>query len=192
VLQHLITQVEDAIKAVPGTVSVNSSDDVVQPQMVFTVNRQAAADLGVSAQQAASALQLAVGGSVIGEFRQAGQQNVDIRLMASDAFRNSPDQLATLPVLTSGGQIVHLGQLGTIAQGSAPTEISHYNRARSVTVNASVSGRAIGSVQTDVQAALAKVPLLPGYTVQYGGTGSNDIQAFSDIFKALGVGLVLI
>ncbi|HEY8742144.1 MAG TPA: efflux RND transporter permease subunit, partial [Chloroflexota bacterium] len=112
VLQQLITQVENSIKAVPGAVSVNSSDDVVEPQMVFNINRQAASDLGVTAQQAASALQLAVGGTVVGEFQQPGQQNVDIRLMANDAYRNSPDQLATLPLLTSGGQIVQLGQLG--------------------------------------------------------------------------------
>jgi hydrophobic/amphiphilic exporter-1 (mainly G- bacteria), HAE1 family len=164
----------------------------VEPQLDFTINRQAAADLGVTAQQAASALQLAEGGSVVGEFRQPGQQNVDIRLMANDAYRNSPDQLATLPLLTSGGQIVQLGQLGTISQTSAPIEISHYNRARSVTVNASVSGRPVGSVQQDVQAALAKIPLLPGYTLQYGGTGSDNLTAFADIFKALGVGLLLI
>lgn len=192
VLQQLIAQVENTIKAVPGAVSVNSSNDVVAPQMVFNINRQTAADLGVTAQQAASALQLAVGGTVVGEFQQPGQQNVGIRLMANDAYRNSPDQLATLPLLTGGGQIVQLGQLGSISQGSAPIQISHYNRARSVTVNASVAGRPVGSVQNDVQAALAKIPLLPGYTVQYGGSGSNNLSAFSDIFKALGVGLLLI
>lgn len=191
-LKQLITQAENAIKAVPGAVSVNSSDDVVEPQMLFNINRQAAADLGVTAQQAASALQLAEGGSVVGTFRQPGQQNVDIRLEANDAYRNSPDQLATLPLLTSSGQVVQLGQLGSITQSSAPVQIRHYNRARNVTVNASVSGRPIGSVQQNVQAALAKIPLSPGYTLQYGGTGSNNITAFADIFKALGVGLLLI
>jgi HAE1 family hydrophobic/amphiphilic exporter-1 len=192
VLQQLITRAEDAIKAVPGAVSVNSSNDVVEPQLVFTINRQAAADLGVTAQQAASALQLAVGGSVVGEFQQAGQQNVDIRLMASDTYRLSADQLATLPLVTSSGNVVQLGQLGSVTQGSAPLSIAHYNRARSVTVNASVSGRPAGSVQTDVQAALAKIPLLPGYTIDYGGSGSNNLQGFADIFKALGMGLLLI
>jgi HAE1 family hydrophobic/amphiphilic exporter-1 len=192
VLQQLITRVQDAIKAVPGTVSVNSSNDVVEPQLVFTVNRQAAADLGVTAQQAASALQLAVGGSVVGEFQQPGQQNVDIRLIGSDTFRLSADQLARLPLVTSRGNVVQLGQLGSVTQGSAPLSIAHDNRARSVTVNASVSGRPAGSVQTDVQAALAKIPLLPGYTIDYGGSGSNNLQGFADIFKALGMGLLLI
>lgn len=192
VLKQLIGQVETAIKAVPGAVSVNSSDDIVAPQMVFTINRQEAADLGVTAQSAATALQMAVNGSVVGEFRQAGQQNVDIRLMANDAYRHSPQALATLPVLSSSGQLIQLGQIGTVTQGSAPLSIRHYNRDRSVSVNASVAGRPVGSVQADVQTALNKIPLLPGYTITYGGTGSSNLQAFSDIFKALGVGLALI
>lgn len=192
ILNQLIVQVQNAIKGVPGTVEINNSNDVVEPQMVFTINRQKAADLGVTAQQAASTLQMAVGGTVVGEFRQPGQQNVDIRLEANDAYRNSPDAMATLPILTSTGQIVQLGQVGSVTQGAAPLSISHYNRDRSVTVNASVSGRPVGSVQNDIQAALAKIALPPGYTVEYGGSGQNNLQAFSDIFKALGVGLILI
>ncbi len=192
VLNRLVDQVEAAIRAVPGSASVNSSNDVTQPEALFTVDRSKAADAGVTAQMAASALQTAINGSVVGEFRQAGQQNVDIRLMSNDAFRAAPDQLATLPLLSNGGSIVALGQIGTVTSGAAPINIRHYNRARSVSVNASASGRPVGTVQTDVQAAMAKIPLPAGYNLEYGGQASTGISAFADIFKALGVGIVLI
>src|SRR6185312_1386521 len=102
-----------------------------------------------------------------------------------------PDSLATLPLLSDSGAVVKLGQVGTVSRSSAPLNIRHDNRERSVNVNASVSGRPPGSVQQDIQAALNKLALPPSYTVELGGGGENDLSAFSDIFKALMAGLLL-
>ncbi len=190
-LDRLVDQVTSAVKSVPGTVGVNSTNQNVQPAYVVQVDRARAANLGVSSQSAATALRIAVDGLVVGEYQQPGQSNVDIRLMTGDAFRASPANLVSLPLLSTKGTIVLLGQIGTIVSGSAPTQITHLSRQRSVSVFASVSGRTIGVVQQDVQRRLGQVSLPPGYRITYQGQAAQGQTGFTDIFKALGFALLL-
>ncbi|MHB8621170.1 MAG: efflux RND transporter permease subunit, partial [Chloroflexota bacterium] len=192
VLNSLVDRITSVVQSTPGAVDVNNSNQNVQAEYVVHVNRDQAAQLGVTAAQAATALQTAVGGSVVTEFQQTGQDAVDVRLIADKAFRASPSNLSSLPLLTSNGTIVSLGQLGSISYGAAPTQITHFNRERSVTVNASASGRLVGDVEKSIEAKVGKIPLAPGYSVQYQGQAQQGGQAFGDIFKALAVGLLLI
>jgi hydrophobic/amphiphilic exporter-1 (mainly G- bacteria), HAE1 family len=191
-LNNLVDQVTAAVKSIPGAVDVNNVNENVQPEFVISVNRDKAADLGVTAQQASNALRSAVDGTLVTKYRRPGQDDIDIRLLADDAFQATPSNLAALPLLSSKGAIVSLGQVGSITNASAPTEIDHVDRDRSVIVNASTSGRLVGDVQRDVEAKMAKISLPPGYSVKYYGQAQQGGQAFNDMYKAVGIGLALI
>lgn len=192
VLNPLVDQITAAVKAVPGAVDVNNDNEKVQGEYLISVNRERAADLGITAQQAAVALRSAVDGTVVSKFRRPGQEDVDIRLMADDAFRSNPSNLSSLPLLTNKGTIVVLGQLGEIKAATAPTQIRHVSRERSVIVNASGGGgRLVGDVQRDVEAAVREIPLPPGYSITYQGQAQQGGQSFGFIFRAVGAGLVL-
>jgi HAE1 family hydrophobic/amphiphilic exporter-1 len=192
VLNRLVDQVTAAVKSVPGATDVNNVNENVQPEFVISVDRNKAADVGITAQQAAGALRTAVDGTLVSKYRRPGQDDVDIRLVADDAFQATPGNLAALPLLSSKGAIVSLGQVGAISTGAAPTEIDHVDRDRSVIVNASTSGRLVGDVQRDVEANVAKINLPPGYSVKYYGQAQNGGDAFALIFKAIAIGLALI
>jgi HAE1 family hydrophobic/amphiphilic exporter-1 len=63
---------------------------------------------------------------------------------------------------------------------------------RSVTINASASaGTSVGTLQSAIQANIGKIVLPPGYSVVYAGQAQTGAGAFNDIFKALGVSVVL-
>jgi HAE1 family hydrophobic/amphiphilic exporter-1 len=173
-------------------VDVNSSNQAVGAEYDINVDQDRSADLGVSAQTAATALAVAVSGMRVTEYQQAGQSNVDVRLIADAAFRASPTNLASLPLLTTRGTMVSLGQIGTITRSTAPTQIAHDNRQRSVTVSASAAnGYSVGTLQTAVQQRVAGIRLPPGYAVVYGGQAAQGSQTFADIFRALGSALLL-
>jgi hydrophobic/amphiphilic exporter-1 (mainly G- bacteria), HAE1 family len=191
VLNRLVDQVTAEVRSVPGAVEVNNANERVRSEDVFHINRGQAADQGLTAAQVADTVRTAVDGSVVAKYHLAGQDDVDIRLMADDNFRSSPSHLGTLPLLTNKGAIVRLDQLGTIDNGAAPTEIDHVDRERTVTVNASASGRDVGSVQNDIQARLNQIQLPPGYTIKYQGSASQGATAFSDLFAALGIAIIL-
>ncbi|HEX6511543.1 MAG TPA: efflux RND transporter permease subunit, partial [Chloroflexota bacterium] len=192
VLNGLVEQVTAAVKSTPGAVDVNNANENVQPEFVIRVDRDKAAGLGITAQQASSVLRTAVDGTLVSKYRRPGQDDVDIRLLADDAFQATPGNLASLPLLSSKGAIVSLGQIGTISSGAAPTEIDHVDRDRSVIVNASTAGRLVGDVQRDVETKVARINLPPGYSIKYYGQAQNGGDAFALIFKAIAIGLVLI
>ena len=171
---------------------VNNTNQHVMAQYTVSVDRTRAADLGVTAQSAAASLGAAVNGTTVAAFQRAGQSNVDIRLIAGDRFRASPQNLAGLPLQSSNGSMVSLGQIGTITRATAPTSIFHYNRVRSVTINASNTADVpSGTLQTAIQSNMRTVALPPGYSISYGGLTQQGAQAFGSIFSALGVSIVL-
>lgn len=191
VLNPLVERITALVRAIPGASNVNNDNERVRREYLVQIDRERAADLGISAQHAAAALRTAVGGTVAAKFRRSGQDEIDIRIIADESFRASPDHLAHLPLQSSRGAIVSLGEIGRVSTSAAPTQIYHFNRERSVIVNASTSGRLVGDVQRDVEAAVAQVPMPPGYSITYGGEAQQGGQAFIDIYKALAIALVL-
>jgi HAE1 family hydrophobic/amphiphilic exporter-1 len=191
-LNDLVAQVTQVVGDVPGVVDVNSSNQAVGAEYDVNVDPNRSADLGVSAQSAGAALAAAVSGSKIGKFEQAGQTSVDIRLIADAAFRANSTDLASLPLLTTKGTLVSLGQIGTITRSTAPTQIAHDNRQRSITVSASAAnGYSVGTLQSAIQQRLVRIAPPPGYSIAYGGQAAQGSQTFGDIFRALGAALLL-
>src|SRR5438132_4803902 len=192
VLNRLVDSITAAVQSAPGAADVNNDNQNVTPQYTLNVDRSRAAQLGVTAQSAGSALGAAVDGLRVASFQQPGASNVDIRLIADDKFRASPDNLGALPLLTSNGTVVALSQIGSLSQTTASTAIQHVSRLRSVTINASAgAGMSVGAVQTAVQANVGKIALPLGYAVTYAGQAQTGLSAFNDIFKALAISLVL-
>jgi HAE1 family hydrophobic/amphiphilic exporter-1 len=190
-LNRLVDQATAEMKAVPGAVDVNNANQKTQQELVLNIDRARAADLGITTQVAASALRTAIDGTVATKFRQTGLDDVDIRVVLDDAFRGSTDQLTNLPLVSTRGNIVHLGSVGTLVPGSAPTQISHVSRERSVSIGATASGVAVGTVAQDIKTRLSRLALPPGYSITYSGQAAQGAGAFSDIFKALGISLIL-
>jgi HAE1 family hydrophobic/amphiphilic exporter-1 len=192
VLNRLVDSITTAVQSTPGAADVNNDNQKVTPQYTLNVDRTRAAQLGVTTQSAGTALGAAIDGMKVATYQKPGASNVDIRLIADDKFRASPDNLAALPLLTSNGTVVALNQIGTLTQTTAPTAIQHVNRLRSVTVNASAgAGYSVGTLQAAIQANVGRIALPPGYIVVYAGQAQQGASTFSDIFKALGVSVVL-
>jgi hydrophobic/amphiphilic exporter-1 (mainly G- bacteria), HAE1 family len=103
VLNKLVDQVTAVVETTPGAADVNNTNQNVMAQYTVNVNRDQAAQLGVTAQAAADSLATAVDGVKVAQFQRIGQSNVDIRLIAADEFRTTPQNLASLPLLTSNG-----------------------------------------------------------------------------------------
>jgi HAE1 family hydrophobic/amphiphilic exporter-1 len=192
-LNRLADQVEQAVRNTPGAVSVQSSNDNIQSQIRAKLDWARAADLGVTAQNAGVALRTAIDGfrSNSTQLHRPGQTAIDIRVLNANAGRTTLRDIGSLPVQGQSG-IVRLDQLATIQQADIPTSIRHVNRLRSVTIGAEPGeGKLVGDVQSAVQKAVLAVPMPPGYAVTYAGQGQQGSNAFGDIFKALGLAVLL-
>ncbi|MCX6023271.1 MAG: efflux RND transporter permease subunit, partial [Chloroflexi bacterium] len=179
VLNGLVAEVLTVVQGVKGASEVTTSNNPSQIQEIFTVDRNKAADLGLSAQQAALALRAAVNGIVATKFQQPGQTAVDIRVVADGADAARLGSLANLPLTSAKGQHRHRD--------------THNKRERGVTVGATPDGRLLGDVQRDVEAAIKSHVTLPtGYAISYAGQGADSGEAFTDVYRAMGAAVGLI
>jgi len=199
VLRDLAGQVEAALRALPTTRDVTNSATLGSPEIRLVPDRARMADLGVSTQQAATALRSAVEGTVVTQLRPQGQESVDVRLVADPGTRASLADLGQLPLagVRDGAPLtVTLGQVTRTEQVSAPASIDRRNRQRLVTVGANPVGSApVTDVTTPLQRALnelkARGAVPPGYDVALGGQAEQQATAFAGLLLALGLSVTL-
>jgi HAE1 family hydrophobic/amphiphilic exporter-1 len=192
-LDAAAAKVEAAVRSVPGAIDVRGDNDNKQTQLRATIDWARAADLGVTARDAGIALRTALDGYTANglSLRQTGRSAIPIRVLRDGADRMSAHDISRLPVTGVKGA-VEIGQFTSLKQGQIPNGIKRLNRVRSITIGASAgSGRLVGDVQKDVEAAVRAVSLPSGVTVTYSGAGGDGGDSFAEIGKALGVGVLL-
>ena len=74
------------LKKVPGAVDVDTTLILGKPELRVSIDRDRAADLGVSVADVASTLQLLVGGIKVSTYAESGEQ-YDIRVRADEQYR---------------------------------------------------------------------------------------------------------
>jgi cobalt-zinc-cadmium resistance protein CzcA len=110
-----------------------------------------------------------------------------------DEVRNSPEAIASLPIMTGTGESVPLSSLARIDNKPAPAQISRENGKRRVVVQLNVRDTDLGSFVESAQAAIAaQIELPEGYYITWGGQFENLQQASARLAIVVPVALALI
>jgi HAE1 family hydrophobic/amphiphilic exporter-1 len=185
---------QEAFRAVQGTQGVRDPAITYKPgrpERSLLVDRERAADLGVSFATIASTLRLAVEGDVVGQFRE-GEQESDIRVQLRPEDRGSWEALRDVPVPVRSGALVALGDVTRQEVGTTPAAIQRLDRERQITVTANVVGRSLGEVVTDVTRRVEALPRDPGYSFEFGGEAKRMTETFTNLGIALGLSVLFI
>jgi HAE1 family hydrophobic/amphiphilic exporter-1 len=192
-VDRLASEIQQQVAPIPGAVGVDNSNDNLEVQLRSKIDWRRAADLGVNARDAGSALRSALDGftSNSNDFRQNGRASIPIRILTTDPTHTTPTDIQRLPVNGARG-VVRLGQFTTFDQTRIPTSIKHVNRLHSVTVSVNAGdGQLVGNLQNQVEAAVGQIPLPAGYSVTYAGAGQQGGSAFGDLARAMLVAILL-
>src|SRR5205814_4151040 len=101
-LASLAKQVAEVVRGVPGTVDISDGGVVGQPEMVVSIDRDRAADLGLTAGQVASVLRTGLSGSTTGTYRPEGTRGWDVNVILNPDDRARVEQIRNIPVITPG------------------------------------------------------------------------------------------
>jgi multidrug efflux pump subunit AcrB len=112
-----------------------------------------------------------------------GVQYEDNEMESLDEIRNIPLSLDT----PEGPITIPLSNIAKVKRVTIPGEIAHYNIARVNDVHLNVSGRDIGSVARDVEAALAGIEFENGVSATIRG----PVETMKSGMNLLGIGLVV-
>jgi multidrug efflux pump len=111
----------------------NSNSDLKldKPELSIEIDRDRAAQLGVSTSEIGSTLQSLLGGKVISDFKR-GTKQYDVIMQLRSTDRATPDIIEGVYVRGSAG-LVQLANVVKVSEISGPKELNHFNRKRSAT-----------------------------------------------------------
>lgn len=177
-------KVLDALRSTPGAIDVTSSASANSPQYEISFDRERARTLNVSVGTAATAIEAAFAGDLATQF--TGPDGLkDVLVTYPLAQQNSIASVLAIPIRTSSGSIIHVGDIAQLTPQPAPPIILRVNRRDIVYLGANVaSGYLLSNVQRDFAKRLDKLDLPKNITVtgQVGGNQSqlaNTIQGMS-------------
>ncbi|MFA6483632.1 MAG: efflux RND transporter permease subunit [Bacteroidales bacterium] len=143
-LNEVLPKFLEEARKIPVLQLVDANFKVNKPELRITIDREKAAQLGVSTQEIARTLQLTLSTQRYGYFIMGGEQFEIIgQVMHND--RNKPDALKNLYVRNRQGVLVSLDNLIRMEESINPAAIYSFNRYISATVSAGLSpGSTVG------------------------------------------------
>jgi HAE1 family hydrophobic/amphiphilic exporter-1 len=190
-LDALARRAAQIVRDVPGVTDVDVSREAGIPQEEIRVDRDKAADLGLSPRDVARAIEIAVAGAEAGEYRVAGS-SYRILVQLAQAELRPLAEILDLTVESPSGEEIALRTVVATEAGHGPIVIERKAQRRLVKVTANVAGRDLGSVAVDVQRRLAEIPRPVGYDFAVAGSFREQQEAFDELIVSLALSLVLV
>jgi len=188
---QLALDVEQVVKQVPGITDTKISREEGSPEQVIHIDRQKAADLGLSVARIGEALQTAVGGTQASYYREAGKEyRILVRL--SELDRKDLNDLLDLIVVNNRGESVILRNVVDTTPLEGPARLERKDQERIITISANFTGRDMGSVIADIREQLRGIPVPKDFAILFGGDYEEQQKAFSELMFAFILALVLV
>ena len=161
----------------PGIVAPDVDLRLNKPEIFLEVDRERAADAGVSVEQVARMVETMLGGRAVTRYKRDADQ-YDVLVQTMPTGRTTPEDIERLFVRARGDTMVPLSSLVKIRESVSPRELNHFNQRRSVTITANLApGYSLGEALDFMDQAAARV-LKPGYATELNGV-SREFRASS-------------
>lgn len=162
-------QIEEAAKTVPGVVSAIAERLTGGRYVEVSVDRLKAARWGLTVAGVQSYVKSAVGGEMAGDVVD-GIARYPITIRFPQSWRDSPEALRNLPIISGSGQSLTLGDVAEIRTALGPSMLRTENARPAAWVFVDARDHDMASVVGDLREAIAKsVSLKPGVSVAFSG-----------------------
>jgi HAE1 family hydrophobic/amphiphilic exporter-1 len=180
-LDRLSQEAMQLMRGVSGVVDIESSLKANKPTVALEVDRQLAADLGISTSSIASTLRPLLAGEEAGTWKAPDSEDYDVFVRLPRDDRTGMPDLERIYVASSqtnadgNPKMVALAQVVQIRPSAGSTQINRRDLAREVLLTATTSGRPVGEAGREIQAKLEQMKMPPGYRFWFGGA-SKDMK----------------
>ena len=168
-IDRVSQEVEAIARKVPGVSSALAERLVGGRYVDIDIDRQDAARYGLNIADVQSIVSSAIGGETVGETIE-GLARYPISVRYPREWRDTPQRLEQLPILTPQGSQITLGSVARVRISDGPPMLRSENARLAGWVYVDVRGRDIASVVADLRDAVSsEVSLLPGMSLAYSG-----------------------
>lgn len=185
--------IKNEFAKLPGIVDADTSIETGKLEVKLLINRERAANYGVSASAIGGVVNTLIGGEIVGKFKdQKEGERYDIvaRLVRSE--RKYPDDIDSIFVRSSTGELVRLSDVVVKKIGTGPTVILHMNRQRGAAVFSNVDKtKSMGEAVTDLE-KIIKQNLTPEMSFRHVGMSDAMLDSFRNIAFALFIAVIMV
>ena len=177
-LRRLAVQVENILKKTGGLVDIQIEPLVKVPQVHIQVDRELAAEYGISPGALAKDLEIGLRGETVAKFIE-GQRIFDITVRLDENSRSEIEEIEKILVKTlPNGQPIYMSDVASIYESMGPNMINRENLQRRLIVSANSPDKALSEVVRELQNDIDQSITLPeGYFIEFGGQYKSQIEA---------------
>src|SRR4029077_12432988 len=181
-----------AMEHIPGIQDIGIQRDTGQPNLDLTIDRRAAARFGINVSDIQDSIQTAVGGNAVSQVLQ-GEARYDVTVRYLEPYRNTPEAIAKVRLVSPTGERVSLAQLTKVEVKDGAYDIYREGNSRYVAVRFSVRGRDLGSTVRDaITQVTQKVKLPNGYHIQWAGEYESEQRAGARLLVVIPITILII
>ncbi len=176
-IEKIGKRLEQVLKDVPGTASVYSERVAGGRYIKVDIQREKAARYGLNIADVQQVVATAIGGMNVTQTVE-GLERYPVNLRYPQDYRNSPEQLALLPIVTTSGQRIALGDVARVYVEDGPPAIKSENARLNGWTFVDIDGVDIGSYVKNAMAVVAdQVELPAGYSLNWSGQYEYMLRA---------------
>jgi cobalt-zinc-cadmium resistance protein CzcA len=191
-IEKIAGEVREILEKVPGAADVEFDALGKAPLLEVTPNREAMAKYNVHAEEINHAVENAIAGGEPGVIID-GNRRYPIVVRMPEDLRRKIDEIKKLPLRTSDGGLVTLGQVADFKVEEKVNAITREMGQRRAAIMVNLRGRDVESFVLEARKKVAdQVKLAPGYSVEFGGQFKNLQEARARLGIIVPVALVVI
>jgi multidrug efflux pump len=178
-------------RKLPGLSNIEADYRERKPKIDVMIDRNRAADLGVSLSNVGRTLETILGSRVVTTFIDQGEE-YRVILQGNKEGRQTPSDLESIYVRSEGsGQLIPLSNLVQLREIAGPVDLRRFDRLRSITISASL-GRdySLGAALSDLENIVAE-NLPESARLNYDGESRDFKSTGSAIYTTFLLALVI-
>ncbi len=161
------------------------------PQVRVTIDRERAAELGVSVAEIGNTLGLLVGGGAVAQFDR-DSNSYDVIMQVPREWRDNPERLSEFFVRSGSGKMVPLSSVVKLTPGVTAASIEQFNQLNAATLSGMpMIGLSTGVALAELERITAEV-LPDGFFIDYSGQSRLEKTEGNTILLAFGAALIVI
>ena len=171
VLLDLATEIEPMLSAITGLEDVSSEIAHGQQEIQITLKLDQLQRQGLSAQQVAGAVALALRGTNLRTFRTLEQGELLMRVLYDEKVSHSLAELSALPILNKDGIVISLQQLADIKTAPRLDQIRRFDRQTGIAIRMNLAkDYTMDSAREDIKKVMDQLALPSGYRWSFQGS----------------------
>lgn len=179
----------EALGTIPELENIDNDIAESEPELLVLVDPAKASSFGLTAEEVSGEVRELLVGKNLGPVRIDGEP-ADLVVKVGSQPAVPMEAVGQLVLGGLGGP--SLDEIATVDMAQGPATVTRVDQQRAATITANITGSDVGGVSGRVDDLVSEVEKEPGVEVRVGGIFEQQEEAFSDLYIAMGIAVIVV